>query len=77
METLINFITDPKIISLLTVPIVAMVVESYAIYKLFQKYSDLQEKRIAEWKQMNTEYIQLSTEINRTLDTVLKLIGKK
>lgn len=73
MELLINFLTDPKIISLLTVPIVAMIAEAYVIVKLFKKYTELQEDRFKEAIEMNKEYIHLSNEINKTLDLVVKL----
>lgn len=73
MDILINFLTDPKIISLLTVPIIAMVAEAYVIVKLFKKYTELQEDRFKEAIEMNKEYIHLSNEINKTLDLVVKL----
>lgn len=73
METLIDFFTNPKILSLLTVPIVAMIAEAYVIVKLFNKLTKLQEERFKEAIEMNKEYIHLSNEINKTLDLVVKL----
>jgi hypothetical protein len=36
----------------------------------------LQELRIKETKEMNAEYVQLSQDINKTLDAVLKVVGR-
>lgn len=77
MDVLISLLTDPKILGLLTLPIICMIVEAYVIWKLFKLYSDLQEKRLEEVTKMNQEYINLSNEINKTLDLVVKLSGKR
>lgn len=77
MEFLINLLTDPKMLSVLSLPTIAIGVLSYALYRLFQKYDRLQETRNRESKEMNNEYIQLSNDINKTLDAVLKVIGNR
>lgn len=77
MELLSAVLTDPKLWSILTPAGILVIILGYTIWKLFRLYSDLQEKRIAEFKEMNREYTALANEINRTLDTVLKLIGNK
>lgn len=74
---LFTMLLDPKFLSIVGPLGVIAVVEGYAIYKLFSLYSSTQEKRLEEWKQSNKDYEQLSQEINRTLDTVLKVIGNK
>ena len=76
MEFLLSLLTDPKILGILTLPVVCMVVEAYALYRIFQKYDSLQEARIRETKEMNDEYIHLSQDINKTLDAVLTVIGR-
>lgn len=76
MEFLLSLLTDPKILGILTLPVVCMVVEAYALYRMFQKYDLLQESRIKETKEMNDEYIHLSQDINKTLDAVLTVIGR-
>jgi hypothetical protein len=73
----LTMLLDPKFLSVVGPLGVIAVVEGYAIYKLFNLYSSTQEKRLEEWKQTNKDYEQLSQEINRTLDTVLKIIGNK
>ena len=53
-----------------------MAVEAYAIWKLFSMYSKLQEQRLEEWKNMVENYNTLVKDINKTLDTLLQVIGK-
>jgi hypothetical protein len=77
METLIELLTNARVLSVLTPTGLVAGILGYIIYKLFQKYDALQELRIAEWKAMRDEYTNLCKEINSTLDAVLKVIGKK
>lgn len=49
----------------------------WGLYKVFRMYADVQEKRIEEAKAMLKEYNNLSSEITSTLDTLLKVLGKK
>ena len=77
MEFLISLLTDPKVLSLLSLPTICMLVLAYALYKMFQKYDALQELRIKETKEMNHEYVQLSQDLNKTLDGVLKVVASK
>ena len=76
METLLNLLTDPKILGMLTVPIICMGVEGFVIYKLFKLYNALQESRLTEWKNMVDDYNHLTKDINNTLDLLIKLSGK-
>jgi hypothetical protein len=77
MEFLLNLLTDPKMLSVLTFPTVAIMVLTFALYKLFQKYDRLQEQRLHEWKSMVEDYNHLAKDVNQTLDTLLKVMGKK
>ena len=74
---LFTMLLDPKFLSIVGPLGVIAVVEGYAIYKLFKLYNDLQESRLTETKKMNEEYVQLTNDINKTLDTLLKVVGNK
>lgn len=63
-------------LSVLSLPTVAIAALSYALYKLFQKYDRLQEQRLHEWKSMVDDYNHLAKDINNTLDLLIKLSGK-
>jgi hypothetical protein len=76
MDFLISLFTDPKVLSVLTFPIVVAGALAFALWKLFQKYDGLQEQRLNEWQNMVNDYNTLVTDINNTLDTVLKVINK-
>jgi hypothetical protein len=76
MDFLLNLLTDPKVLGVLTLPVMCMIVEAYAIYKLFSMYTKLQEQRLAEWQGMVTNYNNLTKDINNTLDLLIKLGGK-
>jgi hypothetical protein len=76
MEVLLNLLTDPKVISVLSLPTACIFALSFALYKLFQKYDALQERRLNEWKGMVDDYNHLAKDINNTLDLLIKLNGK-
>lgn len=77
MEIITQLLSEPRIWSLLSVPVGCMLVEAWVIYQLFNKYDHLQEARLLDIKKLNDDYVHLATEINNTLDIVLKLIGKR
>jgi cell division protein FtsW (lipid II flippase) len=74
VDILLDILNNIKIIGPLGV---VALIEAYAIYALFNKLEDLQEKRLNDWQAMNKDYQDLSTEINRTLDAILKMFGRK
>lgn len=76
MDVLLNILTDPKVLSLLSLPAVCMVVEGFVIYKLFLLYTKLQEQRLEEWKGMVEDYNKLCSDVNNTLDLIIKMSGK-
>lgn len=76
MDFIISLLTDPKLLSVLTFPIVVAGALSFALWKLFQKYDALQEQRLNEWKAMVDDYNKLAKDINNTLDLLIKLSGK-
>ena len=76
MEFLISLLTDPKILSILSLPTIAVGALSFALYRLFQKYDRLQEQRLNEWKNMVDDYNHLTKDINQTLDLLIKISGK-
>jgi hypothetical protein len=76
MDVLLNILTDPKVLSLLSLPVFCMIVEGYCIWKLFSLYSKLQESRLSEWKGMVEDYNKLCSDVNNTLDLLIKLSGK-
>lgn len=63
-------------LSVLSLPTIAIGALSFALYKLFQKYDRLQEQRLLEWKSMVDDYNHLAKDINNTLDLLIKLSGK-
>ncbi len=77
MEFLTDLLTNPKVWSILTPAGVVTVVLGFALYKLFEKYDKLQEQRLQEWKSMVDDYNNLVKDVNKTLDTLLKVIGNK
>jgi hypothetical protein len=77
METLIELLTNAKVLSILTPTGLVAGILGYIIYKLFQKYDALQELRMADIKKFNEEYQQLTKDINQTLDALLRIVGSK
>lgn len=73
----LQLLLDPRIIGVIGPLGVAAIVEAWAIYSLFTRLESLQEKRLDDWKTMNQDYQDLSAEINRTLDAILKMFGRK
>lgn len=76
MDFLIGLITNPRILGILTLPVVCMGVLTYAVWKLFSLYTKLQEQRLNEWKSMVEDYNKLCQDVNNTLDLLIKLSGK-
>lgn len=76
MDFLIQLLTDPKILGVLTLPVICMGVLSYVVWKLFSLYTKLQEQRLEEWKSMVNDYNKLCSDVNNTLDLLIKLSGK-
>lgn len=76
MDFLISLLTDPKILGILTLPVICMIVEAYVIWRLFGLYTKLQEQRLTEWKEMVENYNHLAKDVNNTLDLLIKLSGK-
>jgi hypothetical protein len=77
METLLELLTNAKVLSILTPTGLVAGLLGYVIYKLFQKYDALQELRVADIKKFNEEYQQLARDVNGTLDLLIKLTGSK
>lgn len=73
---LFKLILDPKVLSILGPLGLAAIVEGYWLMQLFKKYDGVQEKRLDENKQMQKEYMELSTDINKTLDLLIKAFQK-
>lgn len=76
MDFLISLFTDPRLLSILSLPVICMGVEAYVIYRLFNLYKNLQEARLNEWKGMVEDYNKLCSDVNSTLDLLIKLSGK-
>ena len=74
MDFLLDILNNIKIIGPLGV---VACVEAYAIYVLLNKLEEQQEKRLQDWQSMKDEYTQLSSDINKTLDAILKMFGRK
>jgi len=77
MDFLIDLLSNPKLWSILTPAGIVTMVLGFALYKLFDKYDKLQEQRLAEWKSMVEDYNKLTVDVNKTLDTLLRVIGSK
>ena len=76
MDFIVNLLTDPKVLSLLSLPTICMIGLAYALYLLFQKYDKLQEQRLNEAKEMVEHYNALAQDVNKTLDLLIKVSGK-
>ena len=76
MDFLLSLLTDPKILGVLTLPVICMGIEAYCIWKLFSLYNKLQESRLNEWQSMVKDYNTLAKDVNSTLDLLIKLSGK-
>ena len=74
---LLTLLLDPKFISIVGPLGIIAVVEGYAIYKLFNNHEKLQEARLTEWKSLVEDYNKLCSDVNKTLDTLLKIVGNK
>jgi hypothetical protein len=74
VDFLLDLLNNIKIIGPLGI---AAAVEAYVIYNLFNRLEDLQDKRLNDWQKMTEEYNQLSQDINKTLDAILKMFGRK
>ena len=74
MDTIIELLNSVKVIGPLGV---VAVIEAWAIYSLFNKLEEIQEKRLQDWQTMKDEYTQLSQDINKTLDVLIKTLGRK
>lgn len=74
MDTFLQLITSVKVIGPLGV---IAIVEGWVIYQLFLRLEATQNKRLEDWSKIKDEYTQLSADINSTLDTVLKVLGRK
>lgn len=77
MDFLTDLLTNPKVWSILTPAGVVAAVLGFLLYKLFDKYDKLQEQRLTEWKSMVEDYNNLVKDVNKTLDTLLRVIGSK
>lgn len=77
MDFIIDLLSNPKVWSILTPAGIVTIVLGYALYKLFEKYDKLQEQRLAEWKSMVEDYNNLAKDVNKTLDTLLRVIVTK
>jgi hypothetical protein len=73
---LLTLLLDPKFISIVGPLGILAVVEGYVIYKLFDKHEKLQEARLNEWRSMVEDYNKLCSDVNKTLDTLLKVVGR-
>jgi hypothetical protein len=74
MDTILELLSNIKVIG--PIGVIALI-EMYAIYSLFNRLEDLQERRLQDWQAMNKDYQDLSNEINKTLDAILKMFGRK
>jgi hypothetical protein len=74
MDTILELLGNIKVIG--PIGVIALI-EMWAIYSLFNRLEDLQDKRIQDYERMKDEYTQLAKDVNSVLDTVLKVLGKK
>lgn len=56
---------------------VLYLVSLVAIYKLFQMYAAVQEKRIEDNRTMQKEYYELAADINKTLEILIRVKDEK
>ena len=64
-------------LKLVGLPGIIIISLGFALYKLFRLYVETQEKRVQEAQQFQKEYFDLTTDVNKTLDILVKSYGRK
>ena len=77
MLELLQLLLDPRVIGVIGPLGVIAIAEGVALYKMFKVVLDTQEKRLNEWKEIKDEYVQLSNDLNKTLDMLIKMLPKR
>jgi hypothetical protein len=75
--SILELLLNPKVLSILGPVGLWAILASFALYKLGKRYDDIQETRIKETKEMQKEYYELANDIEKTLNTLLAVIGKR
>jgi len=78
---LTTLLLNPKVLALLGPIGVVGLIAIYSFYKititLLKRNDDIQEKRIQEAQEMQKEYAELASEVNKTLDILIKTFRRK
>lgn len=78
---LITLLLNPKVLAILGPLGVLCLVIFYSSYKviayLFKRYDEIQEKRIHEAQEMQKEYLELASDIDKTLNLLIKTVSKR
>jgi len=75
--SLIELLFNPKVLSILGPLGLWAILASFALYKVCRRYDDIQETRIKETKEMQKEYFELAHDIEKMLNTLLAVVGKR
>ena len=73
----LEFLISPDALKILGPAGLFFICTCFALVKVFRLYVTTQEKRIEDAKTMLTEYKDLAASVDRTLSTLLAVIGKR
>lgn len=74
---IIEILFNAEVIKIFGPFAIVLLLLSFALYKMFKMYVEVQEKRIQEAKEIQKEYELLANDINKTMDTLIALLSKK
>jgi len=81
MTELISILLNPKVIAIIGPAGAILLGVAIVMYRLamqfIKKYEEVQEKRITEAQAMQKEYFELANDWEKTLNAVLRALGKK
>jgi cbb3-type cytochrome oxidase subunit 3 len=73
----LSVIMTPQFIGILGPFGVLFLAVCWVLYKFAKRYDAIQEKRIAEAQAMQKEYLQLTDDINKTLNMLMRAVKKQ
>lgn len=81
MEIITVLLASPKILAVLGITGTVLLGIAFVFYRLFikflGKYEAVQEIRIKESQDNTKDYFELATELQKTMDILIKTVGRK
>ncbi len=81
MEIITALLASPKILAVLGVTGTVLLGIAFIFYRLFikflGKYEDVQEIRIKEAQENTKDYFELSNELQKTMDILIRTVSRK